>query len=109
MKNVITILLILLSFNISANDWRDQWLKQDKVAHLIGSTAITCASIEIVKDCKINKHEAELIGLGMALGVGMAKEFLYDSSPSAYDLGVNIFGCIAGVYLNRWLQKVFSK
>ncbi len=107
MKQLITILLILLSFSLSANDWHNEWLKQDKAAHLLGSTAITCASIEIAKDCKINRHEAEFIGLGVALGVGMAKEFIYDSSPSAYDLGVNIIGCIAGVYLNRWLQKAF--
>lgn len=88
-----------------ANDWRNEWLRQDKVVHLIGSTAITCVSIELAKDCKINKHEAELIGLGVALGVGMIKEFLYDSKPSPYDLGVNILGCFAGVYINRWLQK----
>lgn len=108
MKHLTVILLILLSFNLSANDWHNEWLKQDKAAHLIGSTAITCASIELAKDCKIDKHEAELIGLGIALGIGMTKEFLYDSSPSPYDLGVNIIGCIAGVYLNRWLQKAFK-
>lgn len=108
MRCITAILLILLSFSLSANDWQTQWLKQDKAAHLIGSTAITCASIELAKDCKIDKHEAELIGLGIALGIGMTKEFLYDSSPSPYDLGVNIIGCIAGVYLNRWLQKAFK-
>lgn len=107
MKQLLAILLILLSLTVSANDWNEQWLKQDKAAHLLGSTAITCASIEIAKDCKINKHEAELIGLGVALSVGMAKEFIYDSRPSPYDLGVNIIGCIAGVYLNRWMQKAF--
>lgn len=108
MKQILVILSILLSFTVSANDWQTQWLKQDKAAHLLGSTAITCASIEIAKDCKLDKHEAELIGLGVALGIGMTKEFLYDSSPSPYDLGVNIIGCIAGVYLNRWLQKAFK-
>lgn len=96
--------------NVFAQDtWNQEWLKQDKAAHMTASAFISAASIEMAKDININSHDAEILGTAVALGVGMSKEFLYDSRPSPYDMGVNIIGCVAGIYLNRWLQKKTSQ
>jgi uncharacterized protein YfiM (DUF2279 family) len=106
LKKVLLILFVFLINSTTAQDtWNQQWLKQDKAAHMTASAFISAASIEMAKDFKISSHEAEIIGIATALGVGMSKEFLYDSNPSPYDMGVNIIGCVAGIYLNRWLQK----
>jgi uncharacterized protein YfiM (DUF2279 family) len=106
LKIIVTILLIFFSFSSSANDLRNEWLKQDKAAHLVASIAITSASIELARDFNIRKNEAEVIGFGFTLGIGIAKEFLHDSRPSPHDITCNIIVAFAGVYINRWLQRV---
>lgn len=106
LKKVTLILFVFLINSVTAQEtWNQEWLKQDKAAHMTASAFISAASIELAKDFKISTHDAEIVGIATALGVGMSKEFLYDSRPSPYDMGVNIVGCVAGIYLNRWLQK----
>ena len=104
MKLIIVILLLITQSVSGQNVWRDEWLRQDKAAHLVGGITMTCAGTELAKDW--NFKNPELIGVAFSLTLGMSKEFLYDSRPSPYDLGVNIVGAIAGVYINRWFNKL---
>lgn len=107
--SILLFFIFQLSSATAQDAWNQEWLKQDKAAHLTASAFISAASIELAKDFNVSKHEAEIIGIATALGVGMSKEFLYDSRPSPYDMGANIIGCVAGIYLNRWLQKKTSR
>jgi uncharacterized protein YfiM (DUF2279 family) len=109
MKRTALLLVLLANIATAQDTWNQQWLKQDKAAHMTASAFVSAASIELARDIKIGAHEAEIIGVAVSLGVGMSKEFLYDSNPSPYDLCANAIGCVAGVYLNRWLQKKTSK
>lgn len=114
-QTILKLIILIFIFSSSVNNavaqdtWNQEWLKQDKAAHITASAFISAASIEMAKDINVNSHDAEIIGTAVALGVGMSKEFLYDSRPSPYDMGVNIIGCVAGIYLNRWLQKKTSQ
>ena len=102
---VILLIVFLMSGICSGqNVWKDQWLKEDKVLHLSCSMILTCIGTEFAKD--LNMKNPEIAGVTFALTVGIAKEFLYDTSPSAYDLTADIVGAIAGVYLNRLVQKI---
>ena len=109
MKRTALLLVLLANIATAQNTWNQQWLKQDKAAHMTASAFVSAASIELAKDIKIDSHNAEILGVAVSLGVGMSKEFLYDTNPSPYDLCANAIGCVAGIYLNRWLQKKTSK
>ena len=110
MKRLITILLLLTAVSAtSQNAWRDQWLKQDKYVHLSVSSFLVPTNYVILKDLGMNDKNAEIVSIAVTLGLGMTKEYLIDAAPSPYDFGANIVGAVAGVYLNRWLQRVENK
>jgi len=100
----IVILLILISFNsFSQNAWKTEWIKQDKALHLTTSVMLTALGTETAKDFKLKNPE--IVGVTFSLTCGLAKEFLYDTKPSAYDLTADIVGSIAGVYINRLFNR----
>jgi uncharacterized protein YfiM (DUF2279 family) len=109
MKAKFIILFLLLISGIvlcnSQNVWKTEWLKNDKAMHLSVSTALTMLGTETAKDFHLKNPE--VAGIVFSLTAGMAKEFLYDKqAPSVYDLGADIVGALAGVYLNRWINRL---
>lgn len=112
MKAKFIIILLFLLFGIvlchSQNAWKTEWLKTDKAMHLSVSTALTMLGTETAKDW--NAKNPEVIGIAFSLTAGMAKEFIMDKqAPSVYDLGADIVGAVAGVYLNRWVNRLEEK
>jgi uncharacterized protein YfiM (DUF2279 family) len=107
MKHLIIITLMAFALQSdSQNEWRNEWLKQDKALHVSCSAILTMTGVEIGQDIGLSRHEAEIAAIGLSLAVGVGKEFLYDSRPSPHDLAANIVGAVAGVYINRLLQSI---
>ena len=103
----LTILLTFLSlFAVSQTAWQQEWLRQDKALHVSCSAVLSMSATELLQDVGLSRHEAEIAAIGFSLAVGVTKEFIHDSSPSAYDLAANITGAIGGIYLNRLLQSI---
>ena len=108
MKTILLIFSLLLALNISAqNAWKTEWMKQDKALHLTTSVMLTALGTETAKDFKLKNPE--IVGVTFSLTCGLAKEFLYDTKPSAYDLTADIVGAIAGVYINRLFNRWETK
>lgn len=111
MKRFLILFLFLLCvplLALSQNIWKTEWLKTDKAMHLSVSTCLTMLGTETAKDWKFKNPE--IIGVAFSLTAGMTKEFIIDKqSPSAFDLGADIVGAVAGVYLNRWINNKIQK
>jgi uncharacterized protein YfiM (DUF2279 family) len=107
MKHLLIILLLALTLTgDSQNDWRNEWLKEDKAAHILASTSLTMVSTVMLQEWGVNRNDADIIGIGISLSVGVCKEFLHDSRPSPHDLAANMVGAVGGIYLNRLLQSI---
>ena len=72
MKTTLTILLLALTINLSA---QSEWTGQDKVKHFTVSSAIPLISIPIMQDIGIEKPYVKAISFSLL--VGITKE-LYD-------------------------------
>lgn len=60
----------------------------------------SCASISMLVTLSADDYRLkspELYGLGVALSIGIVKEFLIDDTPCPYDLTADIFGAFVGV------------
>ena len=108
MKTLTAILLLITISASSQTAWKTEWIKQDKALHVSVSTALAMLGTETAKDW--NVKNPELIGVAFSLTAGMTKEFVMDKqAPSAFDLGADIVGAVAGVYVNRWINKQIQK
>ena len=85
------------------NLWKDEILKQDKFLHFTISAGLTATGTEIAKDFKLKNPE--VWGVAFSLALGGAKEFIYDTNPSPFDLQVDIVGALVGVPLNNCIQN----
>lgn len=106
----ISIIIFLVSLSISScaqNVWETEWLKQDKALHFSVSTTLAMLGTETAKD--FHAKNPEVIGIAFCLGTGLVKELLLDDYPSGYDLTANIAGAVAGVYINRLVNKWETK
>ena len=83
------------------------WLQRDKLVHFTWSAGFTPALIQIL-EVKGVKHP-EIIGAGLLFGAGVAKEFILDNKIRVQDITVNLAGCVAGIYLNRFIVKTYQK
>lgn len=75
--------------------------EQDKVGHFVGSYAISLSTSVYMRD-KVDAPE--LVGMGLAMTVGLAKE-LTDKEFSCGDLGADFLGALTGSifhYSVRW-------
>lgn len=62
----------------------------------------SCASISMMVTLSADYYKIkspEIYGIGIALAVGIGKEFLVDGSPDAYDLTADIVGAFVGVVI----------
>ena len=75
--------------------------------HLSVSTCLVMLGTNTAMD--FHAKNPEVIGIAFCLGTGLVKELLLDNYPSGYDLTANIAGAIAGLYLNRWINKQIQK
>lgn len=108
MKTILLIFSLLLAVNISAqNVWKTEWIKQDKALHLSVSTCLVMLGTNTATDFHVKNPE--VVGIAFCLGTGLVKELLLDDYPSGYDITANIVGAIAGVYLNRAINKWETK
>lgn len=112
MKAKFSIMILFLLFGIvfchAQNVWKTEWFKTDKAMHLSVSTALTMLGTETAKDFQFKNPE--VAGIAFSLTAGMVKEFVMDKqAPSVYDLGADIVGTIAGVYLNRWVNNKIQR
>jgi uncharacterized protein YfiM (DUF2279 family) len=108
MSRLLLIFILLLSFSVSSqNTWKTEWLKQDKALHFTVSTCLVMLGTNTATDFHVKNPE--VVGIAFCLGTGLVKELLLDDYPSGYDLTANIAGAIAGVYLNRWINKQIQK
>ena len=82
------------------------WFQRDKLVHFTWSAGFTPALIQVLEIKGIKKPE--IIGASLMFGAGVAKEFLLDSQPRVEDVVVNLAGSVAGIYLNRWLNKTWN-
>jgi hypothetical protein len=74
---------------------------QDKVGHFVGSYAISL-STSVYMNEKVDAPE--LVGIGLAMAVGLGKE-LTDDKFSCGDLGADFLGALTGAifhYSVRW-------
>ena len=83
------------------------WLARDKMVHFSYCAGFTPATIQIL-ELKNVKHP-EIKGAALVFGVGLAKEFLIDNKPRYQDLTINFVGCVAGIFLNRLINKTYQK
>lgn len=66
-----TILLILLSLNLSAQ-------LDSHTRHVYAGCAITLITSEVLQGCNVKPWKAVLIGFGTGVLVGVGKELIYD-------------------------------
>lgn len=108
MKKVIIILfLIALSF-AGKSQKVDNWTGHDKVLHFTVSLTFGQVPIRVLREDLHVKHPA-IKGAAIMFGVGMAKEWLYDSKPSYKDLTADFAGCLVSLALDKLLQKIEHK
>lgn len=110
MKFLLTILIIILLIPITGQSqtaWESDWLKGDKIGHIVYSTGLTVVGIQLAK--KLNMRNPELAGAALSLTVGMMKEFLMDARPSPYDIAANAIGIGFAIPLNRFMEKIHWK
>lgn len=100
-------LLLLLPFSAASQTpyWgQDQWFHKSKFEHFAVSMTFTPAPIRILDD--LNVKYPEVKGALLMFSAGVAKEVLYDKSPSYKDIAFNAAGCVAGYYLNRLYKNI---
>lgn len=110
MKFIIIMLFISSNAHWSASAqyfMQDQWFHRSKFEHFVVSMTFTPAPIRVLEDFKINNPEVK--GGLIMFSVGVAKEFLYDTSPSVKDMTFNLAGCVAGYYLNKLYVDIEKK
>jgi uncharacterized protein YfiM (DUF2279 family) len=100
-----TFLPVCLEAQILQTD--NPWLARDKMLHFSYSAGFTPATIQIL-ELKNVKHP-EIKGAALIFGVGLAKEFLIDNKPRYQDITINFAGCVAGIFLNRLINKTYQK
>ena len=83
---------------------QDQWFHKSKFEHFAVSMTFTPAPIRILDD--LNVKYPEVKGALLMFSAGVAKEVLYDKSPSYKDIAFNAAGCVAGYYLNRLYKNI---
>jgi len=83
------------------------WIAYDKMIHFSYTMTFTTVPVTVLEKYHVKHYE--LKGAALVFGAGLAKEFLLDKNPSYKDITVNLAGCIAGVYLNRFFQKLGNK
>jgi hypothetical protein len=83
------------------------WLQRDKLVHFSYSAGFTPALIQVL-EIKGVRHP-EIKGAAILFAAGVAKEFIFDDKASFKDITVNFAGCLAGIYLNRLILKVYNK
>ena len=71
---------------------------QDKLYH-IGCSAVL---VNVGMELKLKHSEAILL----SLGIGFAKEFVYDKKPDSRDLLANFTGVVIGYGVNRIVYKI---
>jgi len=83
------------------------WLQRDKMVHFSYSAGFTPAVIQVLEVKGVRRPEIK--GAAILFVAGVAKEFFIDDKPSFKDITINFAGCIAGIYLNRLILKVYNK
>jgi hypothetical protein len=83
------------------------WLQRDKLVHFSYSAGFTPAVIQVLEIKGVRRPEIK--GAAILFAAGVAKEFIIDDNPSFKDITVDFAGCIAGIYLNRLILKVYNK
>lgn len=86
--------------------WKTHWIREDKALHVFSCMSLSMIGTATAYDFKFKNPE--LAGLGLALSVGIAKEFLMDDKPDAYDLTADITGAFIGVGIIK-LSQIIKK
>jgi len=86
--------------------WQTHWIREDKALHVFSCMSLSMIGTATAYDFKFKNPE--LAGLGLALSVGIAKEFLIDDKPDAYDLAANMTGAFVGVGIIK-LSQIIKK
>jgi hypothetical protein len=109
MKHLISILLFVLPSGLMSQviSNHGSWIAYDKLIHFSYTMTFTTIPVTVLEKYHVKHYE--LKGAALVFGAGLAKEFLLDKNPSYKDITVNLAGCIAGVYLNRFFQKLGNK
>lgn len=89
------------------NAWRDEWLKQDKVSHLVFSTWLTVGGISLAE--QLHFKNPELVAVITVLAIGGVKEFILDKQPQPYDLGSNYIGVTIAIPVYRVIISTTKK
>ena len=109
MKHLISILLFVLPSGLMSQviSNHGSWIAYDKMIHFTYTMTFTTIPVTLLEKYQVKHYEIK--GAAIVFGAGLAKEFLLDKDPSFKDMTVNLAGCIAGVYLNRFLLKIGNK